>query len=210
MNESDRVHGPDAADLPSVVLLLSFEEYPNPLLGACGAVAEEGCMRHPPGEETGAVAIPLVAGMDVSEVGLEAVVDRPSGEAVRRRVKLHILVRLSSDARGSRLRPRRPRTSHPKTAGSGSSRWPKPDAELTTRRLDGTAGHRCRTARQPTLYASAPASASTPRRIASTTEGQPERRLAAALPVGVLIDLAAVLVRRFLRTGGARLRKCSP
>ncbi|WP_347336161.1 hypothetical protein [Streptomyces sp. Root369] len=72
MNESDGVHSPDVADMPSVVLLY-FEEYPNILPGACGAVRGRAGTRHPPREETGAVAIPLVVGIDGSESSLEAV-----------------------------------------------------------------------------------------------------------------------------------------
>jgi hypothetical protein len=81
VNESDGVHAPDVADMPSAVLL-SFEEYPNPLSGACGTVEGKPGTWHPPRKETGAVTLPLVVGIDGSEAGLEAV-DRATDEAVR-------------------------------------------------------------------------------------------------------------------------------
>ncbi|MFD9389496.1 hypothetical protein ACFWBB_01765 [Streptomyces sp. NPDC060000] len=40
VNESDGGRAPGVADMPSAVFL-SFEEYPNPLTGACGAMKEE-------------------------------------------------------------------------------------------------------------------------------------------------------------------------
>ena len=67
--------------MPSAVLL-SFEEYPNPRSGACGAAEGGPDTWHPPREETGAVAIPLVVGIDGSEASLEAV-DWAADEAVR-------------------------------------------------------------------------------------------------------------------------------
>ena len=88
VNESDGVHSPDVADMPSVVLL-SFEEYPNILPGACGAVRGRAGTRHPPREETGAVALPLVVGIDGSESSPEAV-DRPTAEAARHSPSLHL------------------------------------------------------------------------------------------------------------------------
>lgn len=95
MNESDGVHAPDVADMPSAVLL-SFEEYPNPLSGACGAVEGAPGRWHPPREETGAVAIPLVVGIDGSEPSLEAV-DWAADEAVRYGVPLHLLHAAAGD-----------------------------------------------------------------------------------------------------------------
>jgi hypothetical protein len=73
VNESDGVLAPDVADMPSAVPL-SFEEYPNILPGACGAVeGGKAGTWHPPREETGPVTIPLVVGIDGSESSLEAV-----------------------------------------------------------------------------------------------------------------------------------------
>ncbi|MDR6975965.1 hypothetical protein J2X68_002653 [Streptomyces sp. 3330] len=40
MNESGDVQAPDVADMPGAVRV-SFEEYPNPRSGACGAVPQE-------------------------------------------------------------------------------------------------------------------------------------------------------------------------
>ena len=89
------MHAPDVADIPSAVLL-SFEEYPNPLSGACGTVEGKPGTWHPPRKETGAVTLPLVVGIDGSEAGLEAV-DWAADEAVRHGVPLHLLHAAAGD-----------------------------------------------------------------------------------------------------------------
>ncbi|MET9461763.1 universal stress protein [Streptomyces canus] len=115
VNESDGVHSPDVADMPSVVLLY-FEEYPNILPGACGAVRGRAGTRHPPREETGAVAIPLVVGIDGSESSLEAV-DLSAAGAARHGLSLHLVHAVAGDrepsamisAASERARERNPR-----------------------------------------------------------------------------------------------------
>nr|WP_319201543.1 universal stress protein [Streptomyces sp. ME02-8801-2C] len=95
MNEPDGVHAPDVADMPSAVLL-SFEEYPNPLPGACGAVEEEAGRVAPATRGDGAMAIPMVVGIDGAEASLEAV-DRAADEAVRHGLPLHLVHAAAGD-----------------------------------------------------------------------------------------------------------------
>ncbi|MFI8071697.1 hypothetical protein ACIF85_23315 [Streptomyces sp. NPDC086033] len=94
MNESDGVHSPDVADMPGAVLLY-FEEYPNILPGACGAVEGRLGRWHPPREETGAVATPLVVGIDGPVSSLEAAV--LAAEAARHGLSFHLVHTAAGD-----------------------------------------------------------------------------------------------------------------
>jgi hypothetical protein len=123
VNESDGVLAPDVADMPSAVPL-SFEEYPNILPGACGAVeGGKAGTWHPPREETGPVTIPLVVGIDGSESSPEAV-DWPAAEAARHR-QLSSKV-LHDDAAATLGQPGRgrPVPGAPNTAGGPVGRGP--------------------------------------------------------------------------------------
>ncbi|WP_329259160.1 universal stress protein [Streptomyces pseudovenezuelae] len=93
-DDSDGGHALDVADMPSAVLLL-FEEYPNPLSGACGGEGSSRGTRH----ERRQVRwrFPLVVGVDGSEPCPEAVDWAAAEEALRHSVPLHLVPAAAGD-----------------------------------------------------------------------------------------------------------------
>jgi nucleotide-binding universal stress UspA family protein len=106
VDDGDRVRGacgPNVADMPSVMRSLPSRSTPIPSVAhvdRSGRGARENA--HPVREETAAVAIPLVVGVDGSEASLEAV-DWAADEAARHGVPLHILHAAAGESEASEV-----------------------------------------------------------------------------------------------------------